>query len=154
MDRLPIFLALLLLGIGSAHAAPALRLSTTLSHVPAAVIAPPPPAADPVQLKFSGSARISLGSLVLDKAMAMLGTDYRLGSNSDEAVDCSALAQQVFRSAGLELPRTSNELLETGTAVRKAQLKPGDLLIYRWSPRRLRRTGSDGVSSRCTRWRT
>ena len=137
MFRLPVLLSLMLLAAGPAAAAPALRLSTDLA--PAPVITPSAQTTLPaaVHLKLEEDAESGLGSLVLDKAMAMLGTDYQLGSNDEEAVDCSGLAQQVYRSAGLELPRTSGELLKSGTAISKTQLRPGDLMIYRWNRRRL-----------------
>src|SRR3546814_15200397 len=64
----------------------------------------------------------------------MLGTDCEFGSNGADAVDCSALVPQAFRSAGLELPRTVRDLLRSGVNVKRSQLRAGDLLIYRWKP--------------------
>src|SRR3546814_1787643 len=85
---------------------------------------------------LSDRASASLVSdVVLRKALAMLGTDYEFGSNDADAVDCSALVQQAFRSAGLELPRTVRELLRSGVNVKRSQLRAGDLMIYRWKPR-------------------
>src|SRR3546814_482004 len=89
-----------------------------------------------LHLKLSDRASASLVSdVVLRKALAMLGTDYEFGSNDADAVDCSALVQQAFRSAGLELPRTVRELLRSGVNVKRSQLRAGDLMIYRWKPR-------------------
>src|SRR3546814_12114018 len=67
----------------------------------------------------------------------MLGTDYEVRSNDADAVDGSALVQQAFRSAGLELPRTVRELLRSGVNVKRSQMRAGDLMIYRWKPRQL-----------------
>ncbi len=130
------FLSLALLGIGTAGAAPELRLSTTLAAAPLAPAgrASLPPA---LRLRLADDVRTGIGALLLDKALSMLGTEYALGRNDGDAVDCSGLVQQVFRSAGLDLPRTADELLKTGVAVPRAQLRPGDLLIYRWKPRQL-----------------
>lgn len=72
-----------------------------------------------------------------DKALAMLGTEYVYGRNDDEAVDCSALVQQVFASAGIRLPRTVHELLHTGVPVSRRHARAGDLTIYRWQPHQL-----------------
>lgn len=72
-----------------------------------------------------------------DKALAMLGTEYGFGRNDDEAVDCSALMQQVFASAGIALPRTARELLHAGVPVARTRAQAGDLLIYRWKPHQL-----------------
>src|SRR3546814_14050274 len=58
-----------------------------------------------LHLKLSDRASASLVcEVVLRKALAMLGTDYEFGSNVDDAVDCSELVQQAFRSAGPDSP--------------------------------------------------
>jgi cell wall-associated NlpC family hydrolase len=72
-----------------------------------------------------------------DKALAMLGTEYVFGRNDDEAVDCSALMQQIFASAGIALPRTVHELMHTGVPVSRTHAQAGDLAIYRWRPHQL-----------------
>lgn len=70
--------------------------------------------------------------LVLLKGRAMLGTTYVYGSNQSDAVDCSALIQQLFENAGIELPRTTHDLAQVGEPVSRKSLLPGDLLFYRW----------------------
>lgn len=114
-----------------------LRLSDGLgfhASVPAAVVETQPA----LQLLASTDVNESIiRELVLLKGEAMLGTDYVLGGNGGDAVDCSALVQLMFRSAGIELPRTTGELVSVGTAVKQAQLEPGDLLFYRWKRRGL-----------------
>lgn len=72
--------------------------------------------------------------LVLIAGHHMLGTEYVFGANRDDAVDCSSLVQRIFRSAGLELPRTSRELVAIGEPVPRGDYAPGDLLFYRWGP--------------------
>lgn len=94
--------------------------------------------ATPLHLQTATQVRDSIiRELVLLKGTAMLGTDYVLGANRDDAVDCSALVQQMFGSAGIELPRTSRELVSVGRPVRVSELAPGDLLFYRWGRRGL-----------------
>ena len=92
--------------------------------------------ADPqVPLALQASANIGqsiIRELVLLKGHAMLGTRYAFGSNDADAVDCSALIQQLFQNAGIELPRTTHELANFGEPVDIASLQPGDLLFYRW----------------------
>lgn len=76
--------------------------------------------------------------LVLLKGESMLGTDYVLGSAAADAVDCSALVQLMFRTAGIELPRTTGQLVAVGKPVDASEaLEPGDLLFYRWERRGL-----------------
>ncbi|HSW13596.1 MAG TPA: C40 family peptidase [Solimonas sp.] len=70
-------------------------------------------------------------------AMSMLGTRYRLGSRSEQAVDCSLLIQRVYEAVGLDVPRTTREQIRLGTAVELEDLRKGDLLFYRWQRRQL-----------------
>lgn len=73
--------------------------------------------------------------LVLAKGKALIGTDYVYGANREDAVDCSALVQRMFRNAGIQLPRTTRELVRIGSEVKAGRnLAPGDLLFYRWGP--------------------
>ncbi len=75
--------------------------------------------------------------LVLLKGHAMLGTRYVFGANEADAVDCSSLIQQLFESAGIELPRTTQDLASIGEPVNSQSLQPGDLLFYSWKKNRL-----------------
>ena len=96
--------------------------------------------AAPAALSLQGDADLGrhlTSELVISSALALVGTDYRLGGDGVEAIDCSALVQRVFRSAGFELPRTTREQLQEGRAVPLHALRKGDLLFYRWRPRQL-----------------
>lgn len=81
-----------------------------------------------------GASRIAR---VINAAFSMVGTRYRLGRDSADAVDCSALMQRVFDSVGEDLPRTTKEMLALGEAVGRDEVQPGDLLFYRWQRRQL-----------------
>ncbi len=72
--------------------------------------------------------------LVLARGEEMVGTDYVYGADRDDAVDCSSLVQRMFRSAGIEVPRTTREMTRVGSKVKSGELAPGDLLFYRWGP--------------------
>lgn len=67
---------------------------------------------------------------IIKKAVAMRGTRYSLGSNSRSATDCSGLTWQVYKSQGVNLPRTSGEQSHVGTPVSSGHLKPGDLVFF------------------------
>lgn len=114
-----------------------LRLSENLGFHASGVDAVP--AARPLlQLRTSNDVSESIiRELVLLKGEAMLGTNYVLGGNGEDSVDCSALVQLMFRTAGIELPRTTRQLVSVGKSVERAQLEPGDLLFYRWKRRTL-----------------
>lgn len=70
---------------------------------------------------------------VLQRALALLGTPYRWGGTSpDSGFDCSGLVGYVFRNAlGIELPRVSREMAETGQLVDdRSSLAAGDLVFF------------------------
>lgn len=67
----------------------------------------------------------------------MIGTSYRLGRRSPDAVDCSGLMQRVFGSAGRELPRTAKEMLASGEAINRDELQADDLVFCRWERHQL-----------------
>jgi len=66
---------------------------------------------------------------IVSTAHKMLGVPYRWGGNTPgRGLDCSGLADLSYRSAGLSLPRTSNEQYHAVRRVKVAQ--PGDLLFF------------------------
>lgn len=69
--------------------------------------------------------------LLLQKALALLGTPYRWGGTSPDGFDCSGMVGYVFRSAlGIELPRVSREMAKDGEKVDRAALAVGDLVFF------------------------
>lgn len=66
----------------------------------------------------------------IEAAIADLGKPYVFGAEGPDAFDCSGLIQQVWRQAGVELPRTSSEQAEAGQRIPLSQIQPGDLVIY------------------------
>lgn len=66
------------------------------------------------------------------EALRQVGAAYQWGGRSPETgFDCSGLVAHAFEEAwGLELPRSTRELARTGTRVRLAELRPGDLVFY------------------------
>jgi cell wall-associated NlpC family hydrolase len=71
---------------------------------------------------------------VLDRALNALGTPYRWGGTSlKNGFDCSGLVQYAFEPLDdLDLPRTSRALsLLDAPSIKRADLKPGDLLFFK-----------------------
>lgn len=66
------------------------------------------------------------------EAVRQVGTAYHYGGRSPETgFDCSGLVAHAFEEAwGLELPRTAQALAKAGKPVRRADLRPGDLVFY------------------------
>ncbi len=65
-------------------------------------------------------------------ALSLADTPYHFGGNSPaNGFDCSGFVDHVFQhSLEISLPRTSHELSQVGTFVKKEQLRPGDLVFY------------------------
>lgn len=133
--RLSFAVACVLLSWNTQAAVPKLRLSLNLQHHDTLPTTPLPPA----HLAIDGDVGDSIARwLVVARADELIGTPYRLGGDSEDDIDCSALVQQVFGEAGLSLPRTTRDLVRTGAKVAdRSDLRPGDLLFYRWGKRRL-----------------
>jgi cell wall-associated NlpC family hydrolase len=77
--------------------------------------------------------RESASDLVVS-AMTFLGVRYRRGGNSaEEGFDCSGFTRHVFESSlGLVLPRRADEQAKAPGwfAVKRDELKPGDLVFF------------------------
>ncbi len=68
----------------------------------------------------------------MDQYASWKGVRYRLGGSTRKGIDCSAFVQRTFREqVGLELPRSTSEQQETGKSISRAQLRTGDLVLFR-----------------------
>jgi cell wall-associated NlpC family hydrolase len=67
---------------------------------------------------------------VMQSARDMRGARYVWGGTSRSATDCSGFTLQVFRKNGINLPRTSREQSRCGTAVKRSDLRAGDLIFF------------------------
>jgi cell wall-associated NlpC family hydrolase len=97
------------------------------------------------QYGFSGSFSVSgtaipgassdnVGARAASMAMqvAKNKTPYVWGGNSlSSGIDCSGLVQQIYRSLGVSVPRTTYEQAKNGKVVSVANIRPGDLVFYR-----------------------
>jgi peptidoglycan DL-endopeptidase CwlO len=66
----------------------------------------------------------------ISAAYSALGKPYVWGATGPNQFDCSGLTQHVWASAGVILPRTSQEQADTGQSVPLGDIRPGDLVIY------------------------
>lgn len=69
-------------------------------------------------------------SQVLQGASEQMGVPYVWGGTSPSGFDCSGLVQYVYRDAGINLPRTSQQQAQAGTPVSLSNAQPGDLLFW------------------------
>jgi cell wall-associated NlpC family hydrolase len=72
---------------------------------------------------------------ICSEAKTWLGVLYKLGGNSRKAIDCSHLVSRVFKKAGIRIAAKADWLFLASTILPKDQLRIGDLVFYRESPR-------------------
>lgn len=70
------------------------------------------------------------GTAALAAAMRSQGLPYLWGGTGPAGYDCSGLTQSAWKSAGVSLPRTSQEQRNAGTVIPLAQAQPGDLVLF------------------------
>jgi cell wall-associated NlpC family hydrolase len=75
-------------------------------------------------------------SNAVNYAEAQLGKPYLFGGTGPDAFDCSGLILMAYRSAGVNIARTSQQQWKTLPHVPAAQVLPGDLVFF---------AGSDGT---------
>lgn len=57
---------------------------------------------------------------------------YRFGGTSKKGIDCSAFTQRVFKEKfNIKIPRSTRYQVKSGTAVKKSDLKLGDLVFFK-----------------------
>ncbi|MFI8880565.1 C40 family peptidase [Streptomyces sp. NPDC055243] len=69
-------------------------------------------------------------SAAVSYAHKALGSPYVWGATGPNAFDCSGLTQAAYRSAGVDLPRTTYAQIAAGERVPRSQLQPGDLVFF------------------------
>lgn len=79
------------------------------------------------------------GAQILTEARKYLGTRYLSGGASPSGFDCSGLVYYVLKQVGYSPYRTPVDQYKHGTAVSKAELKPGDIVFFAG-------TGASGIS--------
>jgi cell wall-associated NlpC family hydrolase len=65
-------------------------------------------------------------------ALRQAGKPYRWGGTGPRSYDCSGLVYEAYLSAGVTLPRTTQEMLKSSLLVRipRSQAQTGDLAFY------------------------
>lgn len=69
---------------------------------------------------------------VVQAARDQIGMPYKSGGESpaEGGFDCSGLTYYAWKQAGVTLPRSSSAQYAGATKIKKADLKPGDLVFY------------------------
>lgn len=80
--------------------------------------------------KYPGGKNVS-GETVVNYALQFVGNPYVWGGNSlTKGCDCSGFVHQVYKYFGYNLVRYSLSFLYEGVAVDRADIKPGDIVVY------------------------
>lgn len=95
-----------------------------------------PPAAPGGPVLVSAGSLAAVWPQVLTFLEAQLGKPYLWGGTGPDRWDCSGLVQAAFASAGIRLPRTSEQQFAATAAsgIRYDQAQPGDLLFSEGIP--------------------
>ena len=70
------------------------------------------------------------GSTVVETAKNYIGYRYVYGASGPNSFDCSGFTSYVFKLHGVSLSRTAKGQYSNGTAVARADLQPGDLVMF------------------------
>lgn len=68
---------------------------------------------------------------IVSKALSFKGTRYKYGGTSKSGMDCSGLMFTSFKSANINLPRTSIAQSSTGNKIRTKDIQKGDLVFFK-----------------------
>ena len=88
--------------------------------------------ASPIQAEETISDGVAAKAQPLLKALSMIGTPYRFGSNNPKkGLDCSGFVKHVYKeTADISLPRSAKDMSKEGQVVAKEELEPGDLVFF------------------------
>jgi murein DD-endopeptidase / murein LD-carboxypeptidase len=75
---------------------------------------------------------VALADSPLDMTIEeLIGTSYKHGGTTKKGFDCSGFTQYVFKSFGIDLSHSSKSQAVEGTAVKKNELRKGDLVFFK-----------------------
>ena len=110
--------------------------ATTAAPAPAETAAPattaaPAPAETAAPAQTAAPAASSLGQQIANFALQFQGYRYVYSEESPErGFDCSGLTWYVAKHFGYNIGRTADQQLSAGTYVSRADLQPGDIVLF------------------------
>lgn len=88
----------------------------------------------------------STSNKIMDFAKSLIGTRYRYASSNPEiGFDCSGFVSYVYKQFGFNGARSSADFAKKGKAIKLADAKVGDILVFTGSNARVRRPGHVGI---------
>lgn len=106
---------------------------STAAIVAALTFTAGPAVAEPAHsaLSTAASARSAPARVrAFDWARSQAGKPYEYGATGPYGYDCSGLVMEAYRHAGITLPRTTSEMLQSWHLVRVSRPVKGDLAFY------------------------
>lgn len=82
---------------------------------------------------------------LIQHAYSFIGDRYRRGGVSAKGFDCSGYTMTVFKKFDIKLPHTSAGQGLVGVEVTKANIKKGDIILFKGRSRRSGRIGHVGI---------
>lgn len=81
----------------------------------------------------SGDTLDRVSNIIVSIAARYLGAPYVWGGCSPSGFDCSGFVKYVMSQVGTNIPRTAASQFNCGAPVNKSELKPGDLVFFRFT---------------------
>ena len=80
---------------------------------------------------YTGAGSSGLGADIVESAMDYLGVRYSYGGASSSGFDCSGFTMYIYGLYGYSLPHSAtSQWYNSGTTVARADLEPGDLVLF------------------------
>ena len=73
----------------------------------------------------------NLGKQIVDYALTFVGYPYVYGGSTPSGFDCSGFTSYVYKHFGYSISRSSSAQASNGVPVAKADLQPGDLVLFK-----------------------
>lgn len=110
------------------------------------VLTVPDQPANQVARPLTASQNVSRGIVdrsmaVLDYAKQYIGVRYRSGGESPKGFDCSGYVRYVYKNFGIDLVHTAAGQYSAGTAIKREELRPGDLVFFNTGGRGINHSG-------------
>lgn len=95
-------------------------------------VAAPAQVAQQKNAKQKAAQNTEFAQKVLSEYRQWAGTRYRLGGSNRAGIDCSAFVKTTMGNAfNVSLPRSTAQQKHSGKAIKKSELRPGDLVFFR-----------------------
>ena len=87
--------------------------------------------------KYKGANR----KRIVRTAKRYIGVKYKYGGTTPSGFDCSGYVMYIYRKSGIDLPRAINKQFYSGRRVSLRRARPGDLVFFNTSGKRISHVG-------------